>query len=207
VPVKIMARPETPKEKQNPKQTQGRSPKPPKAKMATSSPKRAPKSSTKEPSKPFQPQILKRPQTREGEGNTTAPEPAKVPAAPDAALLSSASMSREVSSEKDPVIGERKLSQAEAHKQTLLSLFGRPSPSAPKGNQTPSRVVSPLSMSQLVSPREEVPISALEPKSRVSSGTSTTGNPVRPGIEKRQTGAENKAFLLGFLGRMATQEG
>jgi mRNA-decapping enzyme subunit 2 len=207
VPVKIMARPETPKEKQTPKQTQGRSPKPPKAKMATSSPKRAPKNSTKEPSKPFQPQILKRPQTREGEVNTTVPEPAKAPAVPDAALLSSASMSREVSSEKDPVMGERKLSQAEAHKQTLLSLFGGPSPSAPKGNQTPSRVVSPLSMSQLVSPREEVPISALEPKSRVSSGTSTTGNPVRPGIEKRQTGAENKAFLLGFLGRMATQEG
>ena len=199
-PMKIMARPQTPKD------AHGKSPRPAKAKVATASPKRGVKSAAKEQTKPpFQPQILKRPQTVEGQGSSEQePKPATVPAL-------SESMSRDASSEKDSA-PERKSSHANAHKQTLLSLFGGTSSPASKGAQTPARVVSPLSMSQLVSPRDEVPVSAIEPistRSRMGSLASVASAvaPARPTVEKRQTAAENKAFLLGYLGRMATQEG
>ena len=68
-------------------------------------------------------------------------------------------------------------------------------------------------MSQLVSPKEEVPVSAIEPNSTRSrmpsliSVDSAAVAPARPIVEKRQTAAGDKAFLLGYLGRMATQEG
>ena len=200
-PVKIMARPQTPKD------TPARSPRAAKAKMSTASPKRSAKPAVKEQTKPpFQPQILKRPQTTEGQASA-AQSPATAPA-PAAAV----SMSRDASSEKEKAGVERNLSHTDAHKQSLLSLFGGTASPASKGAQTPSRVVSPLSTSQLVSPRDEVPVSAIEPistRSRMGSLASIGGSvaPPRPAVEKRQTAAENKAFLLGYLGRMATQEG
>jgi mRNA-decapping enzyme subunit 2 len=206
-PVKIMARPQTPKE------TNGKSPRTAKARMATASPKRSTKAAAKEPTKPFQPQILKRPQTAEGQGKPAAADqpPAGHGAPIGLTQTGSATMSREVSSEKEKPAVDRKPARPDSHKQTLLSLFSGASPGV-TGGQTPSRVVSPLSTSQLVSPRDEVPVSAIEPistRSRMGSMASVGGGiaAARPAVEKRQTAAENKAFLLGYLGRMATQEG
>ena len=125
-------------------------------------------------------------------------------------------MSREVSSENGRSVPDRKLSKVSPvldHKQTLLSLFGGSNGNQIKGaSETPSRVVSPLSMSQVLSPREDVPISAIDPQATrsrmdslvsVASGVSAT----RPTMEKRQTAAEDKQFLLGFLGKIASQDG
>ncbi len=202
-PVKIMARPQTPKE------LHGKSPRLAKAKMSTASPKRSGKPAMKEQTKPpFQPQILKRPQTLEGQASA-GQSPAGASAAAAAASLL---ISRDVPTENKKASVERKLSQTDAHKQTLLSLFGGTSSPPSKDTQTPSRVVSPLSASQLVSPRDEVPVSATEPistRSRMGSLASINGSVALPRreIEKRQTAAENRAFLLGYLGRMATQEG
>ena len=200
-PVKIMARPQTPKD------MPGKSPGAAKVKMSTASPKRSGKPAVKEQVRPpFQPQILKRPQTTEGPASA-GQSPARVPAP-----VAVSSMSRDVSREQDKAAVERKSSQVDAHKQSLLSLFGGTASPASQGVQTPSRVVSPLSTSQLISPTDEVPVSAIEPistRSRMGSLASMGGSvaPPRPGVEKRQTAAENKAFLLGYLGRMATQEG
>jgi len=200
-PVKILARPQTPKGV--------KSPQPAKAKMANQSPKRTPKASRKdkdkeqEPSKPaFQPQILRRPQTVD-----------KSEPSPSTLVEGAAAMSREQSSEQEHVASERRASHPDSHKQALLSLFGGKMPPPPaKLSQQSSRVVSPLSTSQVLSPKDEVPVSAIEPvstKSRVGSmasvGSGIAGQ--RPPTEKRTTGAENKAFLMNYLGRMASQDG
>ena len=207
-PVKIMARPETPR------QALAKSPRPSKAKVAAASPKRSAKQSQKEQPKPFHPQILKRPQTSDGP-QTSGPAEKSMRSAGvqnDAVSSKVLSMSREGSSERESGPVSRKSSQADSHKQTLLSLFGGPSPVNIKTGHTPSRVVSPLSISQIVSPKDEVPISAIEApistRSRMGSLVSvgSTPAPVRPGIEKRQTGAQDKAFLLGMLGKIATQQ-
>jgi hypothetical protein len=209
VTMKIMARPQTPKETQAP----GKSPRAVKSKVASSSPKRVPKSA-KENAKPFQPQILRRPQALEERDKTVGGEHA-VPQVGTVTATENGSrrMSGDVSSDKEKTeVNWRKPSQTESHKQTLLSLFGGGSAAGPKGIQTPSRVVSPLSTSQMISPKDEVPVSAIEPistRSRVGSVTSVVASSTssRPAVEKRATAADNKAFLLGYLGRLATQEG
>ena len=209
VPIKIMARPQTPKE------NQGKSPRTAKAKMATASPKRAAKPTVKDAEKPFHPQILKRPQTAEGEpkGAESQQRTAALPPTPISTAVESLPISRDASSEKYKAPAEGKPSQLDPQKQALLSILGgAPSP-ASKESQTPSRVVSPLSMSQVVSPKDEVPVSAIDgpisTRSRMGSlvSVSSVTAPTRPASEKKQTGAENKAWMLGYLGRMATNQG
>ncbi|RMZ76706.1 hypothetical protein DV737_g4688, partial [Chaetothyriales sp. CBS 132003] len=188
-PVRVMARPQTPR------QPASTSPRAPKAKAPPPSPKRHARPSQKEPAKPFQPQILKRPQSLEGAPSL---EPA-VKALP---------MSRET-----PPAQERAsagIAPVHAQKQALLSLFGdRGGPSASstaktaktaQTAQTPAHMVSPLSASHIVSSKGDAPVSAMEP-------AILTQPRVEPGLEKRQTAAEDKAFLLGMLGKIAQEQG
>ena len=210
--VKIMNRPESPK------QLAPKSPRPTKTRMSGSSPRRSVKAAPKELSKPFQPQILKRPQTSEGPDKPTpvAPPVSSQASNENIPATKAVPMSREVSSENGRSVPDRKMSKVSPvvdQKQTLLSLFGGLNGNQSKGaSQTPSRVVSPLSMSQLLNSKEDVPISAIDPRATrsrmdslvsVGSGVSTT----RPTMEKRQTTAEDKQFLLGFLGKIASQDG
>ncbi|KIW64336.1 hypothetical protein PV04_09279 [Phialophora macrospora] len=172
------------------------------------------KATPKEQAKPFQPQILRRPQTAEGAAPGVTPllseaateQPSSTPTAPSPAVPST--------NIGEKLIPSRKSSQTEAQKQTLLSLFGGQLDTIAKPTtlQPSPGVVSPLTSSQIISANGEGPISGIEPistrPSRVGSMTSTlsgTGT-ARPVAEKRQTGAENKAFLLGYLGRIATQD-
>jgi mRNA-decapping enzyme subunit 2 len=201
MPVKILPRPQTPKG--------GRSPEPSKAMKHNPSPKRTPKASKKakdkEQEKPsFQPQILRRPAPSE----KTA-EDGPVPVRTESPVAISQADSRE----HDVAPSERRVSQPDTHKQSLLSLFGgNMPPPARKASQQSSRVVSPLSTSQILSPKDEVPVSAVEPistRSRMGSMVSvgSVATHQRPPMEKRTTGAENKAFLMNYLGRMASQDG
>ncbi|KAF7506232.1 hypothetical protein GJ744_012124 [Endocarpon pusillum] len=103
--------------------------------------------------------------------------------------------------------------QAESHKQTLLSLFGNPAPPPQVSTvrsthpAVPTRTsASPgASGSATVSPLTEKHVST---RSRLGSLTSviSTGSQARPVREKRQTAASDKAFLLGYLSRIASQE-
>lgn len=198
-PVKILARPQTPKD--------SKSPQLPKAKVVSQSPRRTPrggkKAKERESDKPaFQPQILRRPQTTDKTDGMTA-APTESPTA----------MSRDNSCEQEQAGMGQSVAQPETHKQTLLSLFGgNMAPPPPKTSQQSSRVVSPLSTSQVLSPKDEVPVSAIEPistRSRMGSMVSVGSVPAgqRATMEKRTTGAENKAFLMNYLGRMASQDG
>ncbi|KAK5060026.1 hypothetical protein LTR84_009910 [Exophiala bonariae] len=200
-PIKILTRPEEPKTN---------SPRSPRGPKPTA--KRTPKerATPKAPVKPFQPQILRRPQTLEtteqiGESNGGT--------AYVASNLESVPLAQPTALETSEALPAPERPRAEAHKQTLLSLFGGPE-KTPKTSTARAGfgTVSPLSASQVLSPSTEVTVSGLEPvstrTSRVGSLTSIGSGPVigRPAIEKRQTAAENKAFLLGYLGRIANQE-
>ncbi|KIX08290.1 uncharacterized protein Z518_02946 [Rhinocladiella mackenziei CBS 650.93] len=172
------------------------------------------KSTAKEQSKIFQPQILRRPQT--AETSEAPPQPTVSETTNHQAVLGSAVSSPPASVEASArPIPVRQPSQTEAHKQRLLSLFAGGLDSTPRAStlQATSGVVSPLTTSQLFSPNGEGPLSGIEPIStRTSRGGSLASigsgpGPARTANEKRQTGAENKAFLLGYLGRIASQEG
>ena len=111
-PVKIMARPQTPKE------SEGKSPRAPKAKMSTASPKRNVKPTIKE-QKPFQPQILKRPQMMEAQVSSSPV------AAPTVATSGPVAMSRDVSSEKrkDAHAGAKVVSKRCAQADIAILVF------------------------------------------------------------------------------------
>lgn len=163
------------------------------------------KSVPKEPSKPFQPQILRRPQTTEASAEVHA-------RAAGEEAVSSGQISK-VASTESLTVGGRALGTGD-QKQALLSLFGSTAEETPRATAQHQGygVVSPLSVSQLVSPSAEMSLSGIGPvstrTSRVGSMASMTSGPGsgRNGNEKRQTGAENKAFLLGYLGRIASQD-
>jgi len=232
-PVKILSRSE------EARQSSGRSART--TAKPSSSPRRGrkEKAAPKESAKPFQPQILRRPQTTETvEGNTEtvedktetvegkpgtlegkAPPTLPITSSPSANEKAAATaLTNSVSSvsPQSPVVEvtTRPHPAPDAHKQTLLSLFGGGPAvvTAPAG----SAVVSPISTSQILSPggeKQQQPVSAIEPistRSRVGSLASVTSGPGPsrpPPLERRQTGAENRAFLLGYLGRMASREG
>lgn len=208
-PVKILTRSEEPRSQ------------PPRSPRGTKqTPKRTTreKSTPKEQTKPFQPQILRRPQTSEGAAPNILPLMSEAstqhssPTAAAAGTVSSPIISDGDVGEKWPP--SRKASQNEAQKQTLLSLFGGGLDTTPQTTtmQTGPGVVSPLTASQLMTANAEGPLSGIDPistrASRMSSMASIASGPGSGRVmnEKRQTGAENKAFLLGYLGRIATQE-
>lgn len=199
--IKILTRPE--EAKQN-------TPRSPRGSKTTT--KKAPKerSNAKAPAKPFQPQILRRPQPIE---NAEQKDESNGATAHSASDLESRPLAQSKPFQSLEVFPPSEPPQAEDHKQTLLSLFGG-AEKAPKTSSVRAGfgTVSPLTASQVLSPSTEVAVSGLEPistrTSRVGSLTSMASGPVigRPATEKRQTAAENKAFLLGYLGRIANQE-
>ncbi|KAL2438552.1 mRNA decapping complex subunit 2 [Exophiala dermatitidis] len=181
-------------------------------------PKRAAreKAVPKAPTKPFQPQILRRPQRDDKPGPASlATAITDSPKTEQVITTKTARSPSLTPSGSEMLTPRRQLSQTEDQKQRLLSLFGGVSDTTPKAvttGQSGSGLVSPLSTSHLYSADYEMPLSGLEPistrTSRVGSLASIGSGPGvgRAGGEKRQTGAENKAFLLGYLGRIANQE-
>ena len=198
----------------------------------------------KETTKPFQPQILKRPVTRDGseqpdtlnlpsrdviatnERSATLSPPVLISAGP-LSPSGNAPQAIEAQTSTSVVDLPRKPSQLlspvhDPQREALLSLL-RPTitksetvdaDATPKASFASSAaqhprnesVISPPSISQIVSPvLESETVSA--PRSRVSSLASTGPAlfSTRP-VEKRQTGAEDKAFLLNYLKGFATQE-
>jgi mRNA-decapping enzyme subunit 2 len=193
-------------------QSPARSPRPSRAGHAAS-PKR-PTSHKNDETKPFQPQILRRPVTDSkdsplqpnaqaiSQSSTEAVKPPPATSQPPAIQ----SLPKQPRNQDKP--------QIESHRQTLLSLFSNPSPLSPT-NQAhssqpsglPGRISTspPASGSGIVSPLTEKHLSS---RSRLGSLASvvSTGSQARPAGEKRQTTASDKAFLLGYLGRIASQE-
>ena len=206
MPVKILTRPEEPR-LQSPRSPGGLKP----ISKRTTRDKSAPK----EPAKPFQPQILRRPQTLEAptaDAHLQREEaPVQQPVSTPAAAPSSAIIDTDTIERLTP---SRESSHTDTQKQKLLSLFGGGPDTTPKASAvrvSPS-VVSPLTASQIMSINGEGRLTGIEPistrTSRVGSMASVVSAAAtgRLAAEKRQTGAENKAFLLGYLGRIATQE-
>ena len=175
--------------------------------------KRTPKekSTPKAPPKVFQPQILRRPQPMETTDPSDETDQPTNQLTGDARSVASVQNTNQQTA--DILSPSQEAPHFDAHKQTLLSLFGgaERAPKAPVG-RAGFGAVSPLSTSQILSPNIEVPLSGIEAistrTSRVGSLTSISSGPAvaRPANEKRQTAAENKAFLLGYLGRIANQE-
>ncbi|KAJ9602882.1 mRNA-decapping enzyme subunit 2 [Cladophialophora chaetospira] len=176
--------------------------------------KATPKEQNKEQAKPFQPQILRRPPPVEGPTTSMLPPQREAPAQQSVSTVAAPSPAVSDADTLERSTPSRKPSHADAQKQTLLSLFGGSLDTTPRATalQPSPGIVSPLTTSQIMSPNGEGPGSGIEPistrTSRVGSMTSMFGGPAsgRAPAEKRQTGAENKAFLLGYLGRIATQE-
>jgi mRNA-decapping enzyme subunit 2 len=200
-PVKILARPEElrPQPPQSP-----RSMKPTSSKKAVKD-----KATLKEQPKPFQPQILRRPRTSEGPIPADSPSPRL----PSQRVSPIAPSSIPVASPEQEPMDSRRPSQTDAQKQKLLSLFGEGIDTTPRVSPQPtpptSGLVSPLTASQLLGNNDPANFDPISTRSsRVGSMASVvSGAPsARPTFEKRQTGAENKAFLLGYLGRIASQE-
>ncbi|EXJ84454.1 hypothetical protein A1O3_05122 [Capronia epimyces CBS 606.96] len=177
------------------------------------------RATSKTPSKPFQPQILRRPQTSEAASEATPPPAVASESLPTQRAVRekaapSPSTSAVTSDAGEMLTPRRQPSQIEDQKQRLLSLFGRGPDTTPRATtgQPGSGIVSPLSASQLYNTDLEMALPGSEPistrTSRVGSLASIASGPgtTRAAGEKRQTGAENKAFLLGYLGRIANQE-
>jgi mRNA-decapping enzyme subunit 2 len=190
-----------------------RSPRPTKSSRA-SSPKR-PRSRKEDDAKPFQPRILRRPAADQKE---TPLQSASRPLAPKPLeafkTQPPVSLAAQIQSSSKQSLADRHKSQAESHKQTLLSLFSNPNlppsmgtPSSPPSGLPGHTSTSPhASSSEIVSPLTEKPIST---RSRLGSLASvvSTGSQAKAPREKRRTAASDKAFLLGYLGRIAGQDG
>lgn len=200
-PIKILTRPE------EARQNAPRSPRAPKPATKKASKER---STPKAVVKPFQPQILRRPQTIE---STDQAEEAVESSSQPTSKVEPVALAQATTFPAPERFSPPETPRSDAHQQTLLSLFGGMDKTGkPVTGRAGFGTVSPLTSSQILSPSTEVALSGIEPistrTSRVGSLTSIGSGPGvgRPANEKRQTGAENKAFLLGYLGRIANQE-
>ena len=111
----------------------------------------------------------------------------------------------------NPSLSSRPSVPDDSHRQSLLSLFNKPTaPSGPTSISQPSRTESPLSASQVVSPVKEKQtngVATISTRSRMGSIASVVSGTSQAALEKRQTTAGDRAFLLGYLGRIASREG
>jgi mRNA-decapping enzyme subunit 2 len=101
--------------------------------------------------------------------------------------------------------------QDDSHRQSLLSLFHKPTVSSATklASQQPSRTESPQSTSLVVSPMDEKQangVGTISTRPRMGSMASVVSRTSQAPPEKRQTTAGDRAFLLGYLGRIASQE-
>lgn len=168
--------------------------------------------------KPFQPRILRRPaadqkdsplqstaqptfQTSVGDGK--APPPTE----------SSSQIQTPLQSLSDGCKPE-----PDSQKQALLSLFGNSSPlaqtsvaqppaSVPTGKTGNTSISPPAPISTVVSPLTQKTTSTTSRLASLVSVATSTGSQGRLIGEKRQTAPGDKAFLLGYLGRIANQDG
>ena len=205
IPIKILARSDDPRP-QPPRSPRGVKP--------TSKRTVREKAAPKEQAKPFQPQILRRPQTIEVSSAGMRPPRSEALAQHPTSTVPGPSPVISDADTGEISLPSRKPSHTDAQKQTLLSLFGGGLDTTPRvtAMQHVPGIVSPLTASQVMSPNGEGPVLGMDPistrTSRVGSMASIVSGagPGRGPVEKRQTGAENKAFLLGYLGRIASQE-
>ncbi|KAK5085602.1 mRNA-decapping enzyme subunit 2 [Lithohypha guttulata] len=220
--------------RQDDRSKQPRSPRNTKQQRQTNSPRRP--VTPKELTKPFQPQILKRPQTRDGDDTSrTSDLPLRnipvpmtsetacidLPSAFSQGPLSPSLNAPEAVNTQGPIkiptaasTSSQLLSPVhDPQREALLSLLKTPAPKqlTPEPDATPkasfglildhefadNRVVSPPSASQLISPIAAGEVDSA-PRSRVSS-LASVGMSGRSHHEKRQTGAEDKAFLMQYL--------
>lgn len=210
-----------------------------------------------EQQKPFQPQILRRPQSRQRQRQSPSPSPLSLPAdAPDNLVPS---ISPPQSAEEKPIsamispmppasahvpqtsitshVSHRQSSQqTDSHKQNLLSLFSGPKESRDNSNASTLRAPPSRDSTILVSPLQEpvrnshpnppqlaLRTSSISPpgRSRIGSLGSVVGQGHMIGItgtrdevsreatptSARTTKADDKAFLMGYLERVARGEG
>lgn len=198
----------------------------------------------KEIQKPFQPQILRRPQTADGEAAFGLPSllppssaaPKQVATPPTVSPLTaptngpsspSTDAPQAMTTTRATNFPSSAMSMPVAQdpsRAALLDLLRTPTQQAtkPEADATPKQssasftatqqpplngIISPTTASQLVSPVLDDHHDTLAPRSRVSSLASTAPNNVgaRPQIEKRQTAAGDKAFLMSYLKNFAGQ--
>lgn len=100
--------------------------------------------------------------------------------------------------------------QDDSHRQNLLSLFNKPSvPGTTPAPHQPARTESPAPTSHVVGPINEKQangVGTISTRSRLGSMASVVSGTSQVPPEKRQTAAGDRAFLLGYLGRIASQE-
>lgn len=179
-PITILPRPQSAKK--------DRSSTPPTTAPASRTPSqtRVNKAKPAEPPKPFQPQILRRPE-RPGMDNTL---PLRPKAAEDSGQQNLASLLQPEQGTESSA-NDRRPSQTAAQKEALLSLFGKKSdkasspPSRPLDTQTSTRKPSSPSV-----------ISPLSPTLPLNIGGPVSG---RETPAESVSSPDNKSFLLGFL--------
>lgn len=179
-PITILPRPQSAKK--------DRSSTPPTTAPASRTPSQARVNKAKpaEPPKPFQPQILRRPE-RPGMDNTL---PLRPKAAEDSGQQNLASLLQPEQGTESSA-NDRRPSQTAAQKEALLSLFGKKSdkasspPSGPLDTQTSTRKPSSPSV-----------ISPLSPTLPLNIGGPVSG---RETPAESVSSPDNKSFLLGFL--------
>ena len=136
---------------------------------------------------PFQPQILRRPSGK-GSLSSHPPLPSQV---------HSSHPSEESSS------FERRASQSQGHKETLLSLFSKPAPLVPSTNFSSATPTSPLP-EKLASQQEKLAVvSPLLSRSRVGSLPLPCGERMSRSSAVQSPG--DKKFLLGYLEGVANE--
>lgn len=209
-----------------------------------SSPRRPQIQTSKEPSKPFQPQILKRPQSSHSDTPTALSLPrleslfARSNLGDDVDNADKAADSGQPPDLPSPSLRHTPMQNLtnkpvlqppppDPQREALLSLLKGPVQdvavvtSPPIGNTDSPVPLGAQNLEQVVSPvtvidqqQRQLPI---EPVSRVTSFASTTSIPnnlssstfttsARSPIEKRQTAASDKAFLMTYLQKFANQE-
>ncbi|MCJ1258433.1 mRNA-decapping enzyme subunit 2 [Lignoscripta atroalba] len=140
-------------------------------------------------SKPFQPQILRRP-----------PQSQAMPEFPPATRQAPRALTTQ-----DRLVDDRHMSQPEEHKQALLSLFSKPGSFASSPTPLNEMVVSPLS-ERPSRKQSMLPMPLDMSSSRIGSINSAIGeDSVRPSSGKRtpKTTPVDKHFLLGYLNDVA----
>lgn len=191
-PITILPRPQSAKKDRSPTPTKAQG-------SRTSSQSRTGKAKPAEPPKPFQPQILRRPEKAEMDSNL--PSQPRETGGPGSQNVDSLFQPARETGSPDNV--SRRPSQTAAQKEALLSLFGK------KSNASGSPSTGPLDIQTSVpKPSSSSVISPLSPPaapSALSGGGTVSGrgtpaeNDTQASGSGRISSPDNKAFLLGFL--------
>lgn len=191
-PVTILPRPQGAKKDRSSTPPTG----PQASRTRTPSHPRGSKGKPTEPQKPFQPQILRRPE----KPGTDSDLPLRPKAADDTDSRNVTNMLQPEPGRASPANVDRRPSQTSAQKEALLSLFNK----KPEVKSSPSTGPLELETSAAKPPGSSV-ISPLSPSVPPSIGGPVSGrgtpaeNDTQPPASIRGSSPDNKAFLLGFL--------